>query len=995
MTNSRIDRRFSTDETPIQFRVRRMTTLFVASASLFCSVTMAMPGLTDRPSNSACVAPERPFENAALSVETVATQGVSFPVEMLQSPDDPTRWYVVDRSGYVAIYQAGATFARIGTLIDISSVVQRELDGREWAEMGLLGMAFHPNFAVNGEFFLYYSADGTGSTVLEGRLARFTSNDGGMTADPLAEDVVLRFDRDKQYHWGGRPTFGTDGLLYMSIGDGGTHGRAQNLSNINGKMIRIDVDGGSPYAIPENNPFAQGGGLPEIYAYGFRNPWRWSFDSLTGEIWEGDVGPSDREEINIVVRGGNYGWSLFQGTLCHLSTTCDDTGLLPPVLEYTHDSAELISGDAVIGGFVYRGTDMPGFYGHYIFGDSNGKLFGFDPVTDGPTALLADTGKRIFSFAEDRFNRELFALAQGEVLRISQAGDGQQSDFPQSLASSECVANGDPTQPASGLIPYDVNVKLWSDEAEKNRWMAVPDNTFISVNSEGHFDYPAGTILIKEFRLNQKRIETRWLVRHEDGQWAGYTFEWDDLETDATLVPPEGKQKLVGSQTWTYPSRSQCLSCHTDAAGRSLGPEIAQLNGDAHYPLTGITANQLETLEYIGMFDAPLPDTPANLDALPDIADTTFGLEERARAYLHANCAMCHRPDGPGQGPEDFRYFLPTSQIGALNQDPTQGDLGVPGAKLIVPGSPASSIMLLRMQTLDDADRMPPLASAVVDSGGTQLVSDWIESMPTEDVVDGKPVYDANTDKAVFVWREGDGSWRLRATAGGASARYTGLIDSTQPFAYVTPDGLEPDDILDTTDPAAAAFRLRMAGPWQDGIDFAIADGASTCVDIDLPTGASVQVGATRVTVQPPFNLPDLGPCGGAVIDPNGAPTYDASTEKAVLLWRETDGSWRMRATAGGETARYTGRLDSNLPFSYVTPIDVEPDDLLDISDPAAIAFRLWMMGPWQDGIDFAVADAANVCVDVQLPAGASVQIGAARVAVQPPFNLNDFGMCP
>ena len=716
-------------------------------------VAQAAPGLSARPANLTCVAPERPAGNAALGVEVVASQDISWPVEMVQQPGDSSKWYVVDRSGFVAIYQAGSTLTRIGTLIDVSGLIRRELGGREWNELGLLGMAFHPDFATNGEFFLYYTAAGTNGTVLEGRLSRFTSNDGGLSAKLDTEEVVLRFDRDKQWHWGGRPTFGSDGLLYMTIGDGGTHHNAQNLNNINGKMIRIDVDGGTPYSIPPGNPFASGGGLPEIFAYGFRNPWRWSFDAATGDIWEGDVGPSDREEVNVIVNGGNYGWSLFQGTLCQFSSTCDYSGLEAPVLEYTHDSTQTISGDAVIGGYVYRGSGMPGFYGTYVFGDTNGKLFGFDPAAGGPTTLLGDTGQTILSFAQSAFDNELFILSPGAIRKIIQesGGAGQPSNFPATLSESGCVADGDVTQPASGLIPYDVNVKLWSDGAEKSRWMAVPDGAFISINSEGDFDYPNGTVLIKEFKLNQKRVETRWFVRHDDGQWAGYSFEWDDAETDATLVPPEGKQKQIGGQMWTYPSRSQCLSCHTSVSGRSLGLEIAQLNGDITYPATGNIGNQLETLEFIGMLDAPLPDVPANLDALPDISDTSVGLEERARGYLHANCAMCHRPNGPGQGPEDFRYWLPTNQIGAINEDPSQGDLGLPGGKLISPGSPENSIMLLRTQSLDPSVRMPPLATEIVDSVGTQLLSDWIEQMPSVEVINIVDTTFNSTDQTFWV----------------------------------------------------------------------------------------------------------------------------------------------------------------------------------------------------------------------------------------------------
>ncbi len=719
-----------------QMRKRSMAALVVVvSVTSLSSVAIGNPGLATRPLND-CVAPERPAVDANVDVEIVATQNGAWPVEMLRAPGDPTRWYVADRSGYVAIYQDGPTLTRTGTLLDISGQVERVLGGREWNEMGLLGMAFHPDFASNGEFFLYYSADGTGGMPLEARLSRFTSLDGGATANPNSEEVILRVPRDKQWHWGGRPTFGNDGYLYMSLGDGGTHHNAQNLNNINGKFLRIDVDGGAPYAIPNDNPFAAGGGRPEIFAWGFRNPWRWSFDSLTGEIWEGDVGPSDREEVNKIVKGGNYGWSLFQGTLCQFSTTCNYTGLVLPVLEYSHDSSQEISGDAVIGGFVYRGSNMPGFYGKYVFGDTNGKLFSFDPATNGPTELIATSNRFILSFAESSFDRELYALSPGAILRLVQSAGSEPNNFPTMLSSSACVQGGNATEPATGLIPYSVNVELWSDGATKRRWMGVPNDAEVHINSDGDFGFPAGTVLVKEFSLSGLPIETRWMVRHADGQWAGYTFEWNAGGTDASLVPPEGLQKQIGGVLWTYPSRSQCLSCHTEAAGRSLGPEIAQLNSDIFYPQSGLTGNQLETLEFIGMLDGPLPEAPANLDRLPLIDEAGTGLEERARAYLHANCAMCHRPNGPGQGGEDFRYWLPTSQIGAINEEPTQGDLGIAGARLITPGTPGTSILLQRMLTLNPTHRMPPLATSIVDTAGTQLVANWIASMPQSDIVE-------------------------------------------------------------------------------------------------------------------------------------------------------------------------------------------------------------------------------------------------------------------
>jgi mono/diheme cytochrome c family protein len=211
------------------------------------------------------------------------------------------------------------------------------------------------------------------------------------------------------------------------------------------------------------------------------------------------------------------------------------------------------------------------------------------------------------------------------------------------------------------------------------------------------------------------------------------------------------------------------------------------MNGNILYPSSGLTGNQLETLEFIGMLDAPLPQSPANLDRLPRIADGTATVEDRARAYLHANCAMCHRPNGPGQGPEDFRYWLPTAQIGAINQDPTQGDMGLAAPKLIAPGSPANSILLQRMLTLDPAFRMPPLASGVVDSQGTQLIASWIQAMPQSDVVD---VVDADYDATTQVI-----DVRATSTQGGAAllTAYTknnGVLDELGSLVWLPAEGV-------------------------------------------------------------------------------------------------------------------------------------------------------------------------------------------------------------
>jgi mono/diheme cytochrome c family protein len=226
---------------------------------------------------------------------------------------------------------------------------------------------------------------------------------------------------------------------------------------------------------------------------------------------------------------------------------------------------------------------------------------------------------------------------------------------------------------------------------------------------------------MKTFWVDKKRVETRLLMHHPDGQWAGYSYEWNNDQTDAALLPA-GKTKLVGGQTWTYPNRAQCVECHTDAAGRSLGPELAQLNRDFTYG--NRVSNQLDTIDHIGLLDSPVPSPAPRFPAL----DGQEPLETRARAYLHVNCSNCHRPGGTGQGPADFRFSSAFKSVGICNAAASQGDLGTSGALLLAPGKPEQSIVSLRTHALD-VNRMPPLASHLVDDVGTGVIDAWIASL--------------------------------------------------------------------------------------------------------------------------------------------------------------------------------------------------------------------------------------------------------------------------
>ena len=717
-------------------------------------------GLDSRPPNATCKPPARPPNASPLAFQQVYQNlSLGTPMVLDHIPGDGSKWFGAQRGGTIVSFPSASPMpADVKQVADVGALagIGVETNG----EGGLLGMAFHPKFAANGRLYVSFTGNDTasctappaasnyGACTMRSHVGYLTSTDGGATFTKY--DEVLVFDQTSATnHKGGCARFGNDGYLYLSFGDGGqgddpftwdgvVH-NGQSTKPFFSKVLRIDVDNpanGKPYGIPAGNPFAAGGGAPEVFAYGFRNPFRFSFDRATGDLWLGDVGQNHYEEIDFVKAGGNYGWSCREGFHDYFATNpqqCPNgtAGLTDPVLEQEHIPQ---NSRAIIGGLVYRGKAIPSFVGGYVWGDEvQTKLYSMtiDPATLKPVfgEIPGAPTANWVELAED-VDGEIYAVAlNNQIWKMIPGANGEvgPDTFPDKLSKTGCVDPANPKNPASGLVPYTVNAPLWSDGAEKRRWMALPDGATITVQSDGDFDFPIGTVMMKEFSLGGKRIETRLLMRHDDGGWAGYTYEWLDDESDAVLLP-SSKAKTVGSQQWYYPSRSDCTRCHSDAADHTLGPELGQLNGDFVYPSTNRVSNQLHTLEHIGMFGAPLGKPVDQIVAYPDPYGSAPA-DQRARAYVHSNCSMCHRPNGNGGGDLDLRFATAFADMKICNVDPQRGDLGIAGAKLLVPSAPEKSIVSVRPHALPGANRMPPLASSLVDDKGVSAIDDWIRGV--------------------------------------------------------------------------------------------------------------------------------------------------------------------------------------------------------------------------------------------------------------------------
>lgn len=708
-----------------------------------------------------------PATNIAI-VDAFPSLTFSQPVTLASPPGDTRRLFVVEKTGAIRVIQdVTAPAPVISNFLNLTVLTD--------SECGLLGLAFHPNYAVNRYFYVFYSVGPSGTTIQ--RVSRFTADATNPNlAVPGSELVLIQQSDEATNHNGGDLHFGPDGYLYITLGDeGGQDDFYNNSQRIDGDffsgILRIDVDkrsgnlaptahpaipldaGIARYSIPANNPWVaattfNGAAIntaarrAEFWAVGLRNPWRISFDSQPPhEMWIGDVGGGQREEINLGVSGGNFGWAFREGTVNGPKSGSTPSGFtsLAPLYSYNHGTGTL-EGRSVTGGVVARNNRFSALVDRYFFADYvSGNVWSLVRNPSVQVQRIAGAGG-IAGFGFDPSNRDVLManISQNRIQRLV-SSDGTGS-FPQTLSETRLFADLTDLSPAPGVLPYKVNRPFWSDHADKRRWFVLPDPTArFTWSQEGTWGAPAGAVWVKHFDMEmvrgnpatQKRLETRLLVRNAAGSY-GVSYRWNEAGTEATLVADEGvsfpldvvDNGVVTPRTWSIPSRASCISCHNPAAGHMLSFKTRQLNEENS--INGFSGNQIDLLAQAAYFDAAVP--PGN--TLPRHlrpSETAMDVGSHVRSYLEVNCAYCHMPGGPAPSNWDAREVTPLALTGLIN-----GIANNPGVnplnRLVVPGNNSLSILPHRVAATNGFGRMPPIASNVVDTVSVAQIQQWIST---------------------------------------------------------------------------------------------------------------------------------------------------------------------------------------------------------------------------------------------------------------------------
>jgi uncharacterized repeat protein (TIGR03806 family) len=776
----------------------------VGGVSNTASVTVTIANSLRIP-NPALAMPAAPPASSWQIVDALPGLTFNEPLCIASIPGDKRRLFVCERMAKVQqVSDVTASSPSKNVFLDLQSVVAgrnptEAIEGGGNGEHGLLGLAFHPNYAANGYLYVAYTVRINGGSFYQ-RISRFSASSGNPnTADPSSELILLQQLDEGSNHDGGDIQFGPDGYLYYAAGDEENSSRGQlNSQKINGDffggIFRIDVDrkpgnlepnphaaiptdgGIARFSVPVDNPFVHaslggtwdgtyhgvsitplGSVRTEFWATGLRHVWRMSFDRETGDLWAGDVGQNTYEEINRISKGGNYGWAYREGAHDFngaLGSAPVGFSSIDPFYEYVHAGVAggdvAFKGNSVVGGYVYRGTRFPALLGSYVFSDSvSGHVWRMDTATGAVTRLTGLPGQYgvISSQGVDPSNQDLLfcAYLNGKIMRLTTGSIGDDG-FPPTLSATGLFSDLSDLSPAPGLLPVEANLRFWSDYAEKKRWFAIPDgNNRMTWQQEGAWAYPTGMLWVKHFDLalsrgnpaTNKRLETRVLVKTDSGAY-GVSYRWNDEGTEAHLVEDAGVEFDLQIDDHGMPHTQRWQIPGRSSCLTCHGDKPLSFNTrqlNRIETMNGFTGNQIELLAAGGY----IHNTPAPVSTLPRHVrpdETGYPLEQRARSYFDVNCAYCHQDGGSVSGFWDGREHLTLEQTGLIRGHAVSNG-GDPLNRYIVPGDTTHSIVLHRMAATNGFGRMPPLGSSETDPENIQLITQWIlNELPN------RPLYD-------------------------------------------------------------------------------------------------------------------------------------------------------------------------------------------------------------------------------------------------------------
>jgi len=748
--------------------------------------------------------PEAP--NPFLLVPAFPNLKFDEPMQVRWSPE-LKRYLVCELHGKIWSFKADETLDTADLAVDLKKELKSFDPERSDGVQDVYSIALDPNFATNRFIYICMMfSSKLGKPLDDGtRISRFR----------VVGDTIPKIDLQSELpiiHWlaGGHNgcdlLFDNSGCLLISTGDATEPSppdrlkTGQDISDLLSSILRIDVRDATkekPYRIPEDNPFLD---IPtarkEVWAFGFRNPWRMGIDRATDSLIVGDVGWEKWEMIHRVTRGGNYGWSVREGNeLIQSESPLGPSPITPPWVALSHAEAASITG-----GFVYRGNRLESLTGHYLFGDWVGGRVWAIPLDQSQSEReIASSTLRIIAFEPDANGEPLVVnhLNNTTLYRMV-ANDRYQEQkiesesFPRRLSETGLFQSTPNQLPAEGVIRFSINHPMWQDGATSEHYLGLPNDSQVTVYDapqpltnmamfSSRLHYPAGTVLAKSIRWQDRLLETQLL--HFDGsRWYGYSYIWNQEQTDAELAPREGKELIVDSDSmkrWRVHSRTECFQCHNPWPETTLAFTPEQL----HQPVRGDDSTwvQLQKLGFVNTLNAkqePIPADQCVRVALRRDADAS--VDDRARSYLHVNCAHCHQ-FGAGTGVAIIvRRPDPLEETKMISKVPEKGSFGLNEAKIVEPGEPARSILLYRMAS-SSVGRMPHIGSREVDFEAVALIAQWINELkrPTietpsnsdhelttlsQQLIDTATEIDANNSKTVSPEQQiAEGQRRQRA----------------------------------------------------------------------------------------------------------------------------------------------------------------------------------------------------------------------------------------